>query len=99
MYDDSYQESGSSQLIEIPGAHLLGLELLYPFDFVRQSEDISPTPQVPTFYQQYPPADWQPNPGTSRLGRAISIAFLIIACLACPLLIPVIYASRKGGRR
>jgi hypothetical protein len=99
MCDNSYEESGSSQLIEIPGAHLLGSDLLYPFDFVWQSEDIFPAAQAPILYQPYPPAAWQPSPATSRLGRAISLAFLIIACVACPLLIPVIYITRNNPQR
>lgn len=75
MYDDSYGESGNSQPVEIPGAHLLGSDLLYPFDFVSQSEDVFPSTQAPILYRGYPPAVWQPSPATSQFGPRSALLF------------------------
>lgn len=97
MCDD--YKSGSPQPFEVPGAHLLGSDMFYPFDFVAQAEDVFPTHSAHAGCMPYPPPSHRSQSFSSRLGRSLGIGLLFIACLACPIIIPVIFAARQGGRR
>jgi hypothetical protein len=93
---DNHRQSAGP---EIPAAKLLGSDVLYPFDFVSQSEDVFPSPHSPVSNPSLQPRALQKKHPLAGLGRLLGMAFLFIACLAFPFMIPVVYAFRRGGRR
>lgn len=87
-----------SEPITVPGAQPLGSQLLYPYDFVRQSEDVFPGRQRTSSHRSRQNSAGAARPLPSP-GRILGMALLCLACLAFPFLIPFVYVIRRSGRR
>ena len=98
MFDETDDASRSVEL-EVPGAKLLGSQILYPFDFVSQSEDVFPPPHFSDsrpFSRSTAP---QKKPLLTGVARLFGVVFLFVACLAFPFMIPLVYALRRSRHR
>ena len=96
MFEDSDDRNPGP--ITVPGAEPLGSQLLYPYDFVRQSEDVFPDCQGASSDRSCQNRDCAP-PRLPSFGRILGMTLLFVACLAFPFLIPFVYVARRSGRR